>query len=359
MIDLSTDLVTEPTEAMWDAMRRAPFGLSSRGEAPAVTALEERAAALLGTEAALLVATGSLANLLALFTLPGRGEQVILEADAHSLWSEEWGLSTVCGLLARPLPGRAGALDPAEVEDAITASRFGHRPRTGLLCLENTHNAAGGAVMDPSQMAAICDVAHRHGVPVHLDGARIFNAAVALGRDVRELTRAADSVACSLNKGLSAPMGSLLCGSRAFVDRARRHAAVLGVGSLNLWSVAAAGLVALDEMIDRLAEDHRRARALAQGLAAVAELRVDVAGVRTNIVMVDVAGSGIDGRTFLERLAARGVWASHRAGSVLRFVTHRHITDEDVTRVIHTVAQLADDSKRTWAGASAQQRRTS
>lgn len=342
MIDLSTDLVTQPTDAMWEAMRRADFGLASRGEAPAVNALEDLAATRLGKEAALLVATGSLSNLLALFTLPTRGDQVILEADAHSLWSEEWGIARVCGLLPRPVRGRAGVIDPADVETAITERRFGHRPRTGLLCLENTHNAAGGRLLTPGQTAALCAVARRHGVPSYLDGARIFNAAVALDVDVRELVSPVDVVAFSLNKGLSAPIGSLLCGPRVLIDRARANVAVLGVASLNLWMAAAAGVVALESMVARLAEDHRRAKMLVRGLAGVRGLCVEVAGVETNIVMVDVTPSAVPGETFMKALARRGVRVSQRSEHVLRFVTHRHITDADVQAAVEAVRQVAE-----------------
>jgi threonine aldolase len=342
LIDLSSDVLTTPTEAMWQAMRSAKLGMASAGTDSSVNTLEKMAAQITGKEAALFVVTGSLANLLALLTHANRGEQVILEEHTHNLRCEEWGIGAICGLLPRPIKGRNGALDPIDVEQAITMRHYSHLPPSGLVVLENAFDAAGGTVITPAQTEAVCEVAHRYGVPVHLDGSRIFNAAVALGVDVRALVETVDSVAFSLNKGLSAPVGAMLCGSRQFIEKARRHRRVLGAGSIHKSGIAAAaGIVALNTMIDRLAEDNRRARMLAEGLAQVEGVQIDLECVQTSTVMVDVTPSGCSGAAFQAELEKLGVRTNLRSSHVIRLITYRHIGDEEVKAVVEAFRQVA------------------
>jgi threonine aldolase len=341
LIDLSSDAVTVPTETMWRAMESAPLGMASMGIDRSVNMLEELAAQLMGKEAAVFVATGTLANLLALLSHANRGDQVILNDYAHILWCEEWGIAEVCSLLPRPISGSGGSLDPVELEKAITQRHYSHVPRTGLVCLENTFDAGGGTIVTPAETRATCEVAHSHNVPVHLDGCRVFNAAVALGIDVGMLVEPVDSVMFSLCKGLSAPMGSLLCGSRAFVEKARHHRRVLGTGSIHKLGIAAsAGLVALDTMVDRLSEDNRRARMLAEGLANVEGLQVDLERVQTNIVAVEVTASNCSGMVCQAELEKHGVRTHLRSSSVIRLVTHRHIGDVDVESAVEAFRRV-------------------
>jgi threonine aldolase len=206
---------------MWAAMRNAPLGWAVVGEDHSVRDLESEAAEITGKEAALFIPTGSMANLVALLSHTSAGDQIILEASSHILWMEEWSFASLCGLVARPIPGVHGYIDPEAVLRAIQDQRASRRPKTSLICLEDTHNAAGGAVFDRTQLAAIASVAHAHQIPLHLDGARLFNACVALGVDARDLVAEVDTLAVSLNKGLSAPEGSVLCGSAAFIERSR------------------------------------------------------------------------------------------------------------------------------------------
>ena len=263
IIDLRSDTVTLPTPAMRQAMADAEVGDDVFGEDPTVNRLEERAAELLGKEAALFTASGTMSNLLAVLTHTQRGDEVLLGSEAHIFWSEVGGAATLVGVQPRTLPNRPdGTLDPTLVEAAIRRPDV-HHPQTGLLCLENTHNRCGGGVMTVEETATLSEVAHDRGIPVHLDGARLFNAAVALERPAKDLTAPVDSVCFCLSKGLGAPVGSLLGGSREFVDRARKYRKMVGGGMRQAGVIAAAGLVALTTMIDRMAEDHANARRLA------------------------------------------------------------------------------------------------
>src|SRR5579884_1359899 len=289
-IDLRSDTVTLPTPAMYAAMAAAPLGDDVMGEDPTVQRLEEAAAARLGKEAALFVPTGTMANLAAVLAHTRRGDEVILEAEAHIFYYEAAGLSVVGGLMPRPLRGHQGALDPADVAAAIRPDDV-HFPRTGLVCLENTHNRAGGTVISLEQTRAVCAVAHAAGIPVHIDGARIFNAALALGLDAAALVADADSVMFSLSKGLSAPVGSVLVGSRAFIAAARRARKLLGGGMRQAGILAAAGLVALEQMVDRLAEDHENCKRLAYGLADYPQIEISPEKVVTDILIFRLRNS--------------------------------------------------------------------
>jgi len=320
MVDLRSDTITRPTDAMREAMSRAEVGDDDYGEDATVNRLQALAATKLGKEAALFVPSGTMANLLALLTHTRHGDEAIVEHQAHLYLDEAGGMSALGGVIPRPVVGDRGTITPAHLEAALRPDDRHYAP-TRLLCLENTHNSAGGTVMTPAAMAEVCAAAHKRDLLVHLDGARIFNAAVALGVDVRELVRDADSMMFCLSKGLSAPVGSMLVGEASFVARARRLRKMLGGGMRQAGVLAAAGIVALDTMIERLAEDHRHARLLAQRLASLPGLGIDVASIQTNIVMVHVA----DADAMVAQLATRGVLANAEGPTRIRLVTHRHI----------------------------------
>ncbi|MBI2879169.1 MAG: aminotransferase class I/II-fold pyridoxal phosphate-dependent enzyme [Candidatus Rokubacteria bacterium] len=338
MIDLRTDALSRPTDEMWAAMRAAELGWAYFGEDPSVNECEGLAARLLGKEAAVLVPTCTVANLVALMTLGERGSQVVLDPTAHIAASEARGFEEVCGLAAGFVEAPAGCPEPGAIEEAIAEGQRAGR-RTTLLCLENSHNNAGGAAVPPARIAAAAAAAHRHSAAVHLDGARLFNVAVALRVPAARLAEAADTVSISLGKGLCAPGGALLAGPRATLDRARLNLRRIGAASVHKAGLlAAAGLVALRAMIGRLEEDNRRARDLATRLAALPGLRLDLATVQTNIVLVDTTPSGLTAEAVVERLARRGVLGLRRSESLIRFVTHRLIGDAEVARAAAAVA---------------------
>ena len=345
-IDLRTDALTPPTEAMWEAMRRAELGWAMRGEDRSVCALEALGAQMLGKEAGLFLPSCSMANLAALLALGRPGSQIILEATSHVATSEEWAaaegqpgpLCALLGITPRLLGSARGVMPAEAVEAAILEGEAAGRPAS-LVALENSHNNAGGAAVTAAALAAVAQVARRHGAAVHLDGARLFNAAVALGAPAAELAASADTVAISLNKGLSAPLGALLCGSHVAISAARAAAGHLGAGSIHKAGIfAAAGIVALSTMVERLAEDHRRAARLARRLADVAGLRVEPA--QTNIVLAEITAPGLSSEALVEQLAAAGVLALARAGRRVRFVLHRLIDDEDVIFAAQAIAQV-------------------
>ncbi|MBI2320571.1 MAG: aminotransferase class I/II-fold pyridoxal phosphate-dependent enzyme [Chloroflexi bacterium] len=338
-VDLRSDTVTQPTEEMRRAMAAAEVGDDGREGDPTVRRLEEQSAERLGTEAAMLVPSGTMGNLVSLLTHCERGDEVIMEAEAHTFTSEFGGLAALGGLIPRQVPGVRGALRPEDVEAAIRQPLTA-RPVSRLVCLENTHNHAGGTVIRREQVAAVVAVAHRRGLRVHIDGARIFNAAVALGTPARTLVTGVDSVTFCLSKALSAPVGSVVCGSRDFIARAREFRRMLGGTMRQSGIIAAAGIVALDTMVERLAEDHRRARRAAERLVELPGLRIDLDTVQTNIVNVDVSGLGTTAPEFLARAQSEGVQALPRNMRVVRLVTHRHIGDADVDYVVEAVKRI-------------------
>lgn len=349
-IDLRSDVVAPPTEAMWTAMRSTQLGWALRGEDRAVNALEALGAELTGKEAALWVPTCSMANLLALMTLGERGTQVVLEATAHIAWSEEWGLAYVCGLVPRLVEGVGGLPAPEAIDAAIAEPRFGHLPRTCLVCLENTHNNAGGVPLTAEGTVAVAEVAHRSGVATHLDGARLFNAAAALGVPLRALTAPVDTVAIGLAKGLGAPEGALLCGPARTIVEARVGARRIGAGGLHKAGIpAAAGLVALTEMLDQPAKDNRAACRLAAGLGEIPGLSVVPAPVRTNIVIARPAAP-VSAHALVAGLAERGVLALARSAETVRFVTHRLIGDAEIARAVAVVTAVLRELAESQAG---------
>lgn len=339
IIDLRSDTVTLPTPAMRRATAEAELGDDVFGEDPTVNRLEAMAARLLGKEAALLVASGTMANLVAQLTHCHRGNEVIVGSEAHILHSEVGGAAAVGGIQLRPVPNdEFGRIDPADVEATIRPPNI-HFPKTGLVCLENTHNRCSGAVLTVADTAAVAAVAHRHGIPVHLDGARVFNAAVALGVPASDLVRDVDSVSFCLSKGLAAPVGSLLCGSGQFIERARKVRKMMGGGMRQAGIIAAAGIVALETMIERLQEDHDNAQFLARALAETPLFNINPANVKTNIV---VAGTHhITAQELSQRLKEAGVLTTTFGPNRIRLVTHYGIASDDVEEAIERIQQVA------------------
>ena len=339
IVDLRSDTLTLPTPAMRDAMARAEVGDDVWEEDPTVQRLEEQAARRTGKEAALFVSSGTQGNLVSVLAHTRPGQEIVLDADCHVFNYEVGGAALLGGLQTRALATARGFLTPAQVEAAIRPANI-HLPVTGLVCLENTHNRHGGTCCSPEEIAAVAAAAHRASVPVHLDGARLFNAAVALARPVADFAAPVDSVTFCLSKGLAAPVGSLVCGGRDFVTRARRFRKMLGGGMRQVGVLAAAGLVALDTMVDRLAEDHANARRLAEGVAALPRLHVDLATVQTNIVIFEVDRAG--GATELVAGALARKVKIHRIGpGAIRCVTHKDVDADDIERTLDAFREIA------------------
>ena len=341
-IDLRSDTVTQPTDEMRRAMAAAEVGDDVFGEDPSINELQERAAALLGKEAGLLTASGTMSNLIATLAWSGKGDEIIMGDQAHMFWNEGAGQAALAGVQTRLVPNDGqGRMDAGEVAGAIRPPGNLHFPRTSMVCLENTHNRCSGGALTPADTKAVCDVAHAAGAAVHLDGARIFNAAVALEVPAAELAREVDDLSFCLSKSLSCPVGSVLVGSADFIERAKRWRKMLGGGMRQAGVLAAAGLVALDRMIDRLAEDHQNARRLAQGLANIDGLEVDPERIQTNIVFFEVAESLGTAADFIAALKRHGVLVSYPGKQSVRMVTHRHIAAGDVEEALLRTAGAA------------------
>ena len=329
IIDMRSDTVTQPTEAMRQAMARAEVGDDVLGEDPTVKRLEAMAAERFGKEAALFVASGTMGNQLAILTHTNRGEEIIVEAEAHVYFYEVGGIGALAGVQTRTIRGYRGTLPADQVRQAIRLSDI-HFPKTSLICMENTHNRAGGTVTDLGQMEEIGAVAKEYNLSIHLDGARIFNAATALGIGVKELTKDADTVMFCLSKGLSAPVGSLLVGTGNWIAKARKWRKMLGGGMRQSGVIAAAGIVALEQMVDRLEQDHINARKLAEGLANIPGVQMDLGSVQTNIVVANLQAAGMAVPVFLERLKEQGIKAVSFGEHLVRFVTHKDIESADI-----------------------------
>jgi threonine aldolase len=337
MIDLRSDTVTLPSPAMREAMYKAELGDDVFGEDPTVNKLQELAAEKTGHEAALFVTSGTQGNLVCLLTNARRGEAVICTDQAHIYHYEAGGATVVGGLIYKMLPSHRGMFDLVELENAIPAENV-HVPRVGVIALENTQNRDGGVALTPDQQQAVIAVARKHNIATHLDGARVFNAAVALGVDVKLLTQPFTSVTFCLSKGLAAPVGSLVCGSKAFIAEARRNRKMLGGGLRQAGVLAAAGLVALTQMVDRLADDHANARLLAEAIAQTTGLSIDLSSVQTDIVVFEITRPDLSPAEFLSRLAKDGIKMSPFPGTTkLRAVTHYGIERADVEKAISAV----------------------
>jgi threonine aldolase len=336
MIDLRSDTVTRPDAEMRRAMAEAEVGDDVYGEDPTVARLEEESAAALGFEASVFVPSGTMGNQIAL-RLHGRpGDEVICDALSHIFRFEMGGMAALSGLMPRVLASPRGLLDPAAVEAVIDRDPTFHA-RTGLISVENTHNIAGGVVYDRTRLDRLLDVAKRHGLPVHLDGARIFNAAVALGTSAAALAAGFDSVMFCLSKGLGAPVGSMLCGPRDFIREARRVRKMFGGGMRQAGVIAAAGLIALRKGPGRLAEDHENARRLALVLAELPGVEIDPALVQTNILVCRIGEEQGRSDGFLARLRENGVLASQVSADQVRFLTHLDVVGPRIDEAIERI----------------------
>jgi threonine aldolase len=338
VVDLRSDTLTTPTPEMRAAMAAAVVGDDVWEEDPTVQRLEALAAGRFGKEAGLFVASGTMGNQVAVLAHTQPGQEVLAEARAHMLGLEVAGIARLALCQTRPLDTARGLPDPDQVRAAIRPANI-HVPVTGLLALENTHNLHGGTAFTPEEVAAVAAAARERGIPVHLDGARLFNACVALGCEARAYGDAVDTVQFCLSKGLAAPVGSVLVGSREFVARARRMRKLLGGGMRQVGVLAAAGLVALETMVDRLADDHANARRLAGGLARLPRLRVDLARVQTNIVLLDVERPG-GAAELVAGCLARKVKMHAVGPTAIRCVTHKDVDADDIDRALDAVREI-------------------
>jgi len=338
-VDLRSDTLTQPTPEMREAMARAEVGDDVWGEDPTVQRLEGLAARRLGKPAGLFVTSGTQGNLISVLTHTRPGQEIVVDFDSHVFNNEVAGAPVIGQVQMRPTKTERGFLTPEQVRDALRPANI-HVPTTGLVCVENTHNRHGGTCCTPEEIAAVAAVAHEAGVPVHLDGARLFNAAVALGRPAAEFARHVDSVTFCISKGLSAPVGSVICGSAEFIERARRWRKMLGGGMRQVGVLSAAGIVALERMVDRLAEDHVNARRLAEGLAKLPGLRIDLASVQTNIVIVRVERGAAATEDLVKGCAARKVKVHAMGPAAIRCVTHKDVDAEDISRALEAFREL-------------------
>ncbi|HEX8284086.1 MAG TPA: GntG family PLP-dependent aldolase [Pyrinomonadaceae bacterium] len=343
MIDFRSDTVTRPTPAMRRAMAEAEVGDDVYGEDPTVNRLQERAAEIFEKEAALFVPTGSMGNQIAVKLHTRPGEEVVIEERGHIYNYEMAAMSAISGALARPVKSAdgSGVMTWDEVRAAVRANDAPYYvARTGLVALENSHNLAGGSVLTRERTEEICEGAHALGIKVHLDGARIFNAAEALGESVAALARPADSVMFCLSKGLGAPVGSMLLGERGFIEEARRWRKLLGGGMRQAGVLAAAGLVALEETPRRLSEDHANARRLAEGVAELPGIKIDPESVRTNIVIFDVSGARLAADEICARVRERRGVLCSGFGSSIRMVTHYDVSRADVDAALGALREV-------------------
>lgn len=343
-VELRSDTFTRPTDAMRRAMYEAEVGDDVWNEDPTVHRLEEYAAERLGKEAAVFLSSGTQGNLIGLVSHAGPGSEVLVGDQTHIFHAEAAGTAVVGGLQLRILTNNArGGIASQDIRAAIRADDP-HNPPTGCLALENTHNRCGGTVLTPEEITDMASQVRTRGIPVHLDGARIFNAAIALNVPAATLVRDADSVTFCLSKGLGAPIGSLLCGATAYVERARRWRKLLGGGMRQVGVIAAAGIVALQTGVDRLREDHDNARILAYGLAEIPGIAVDLPSVQTNIVNFELELSDLPPAQFVGRLAERGVMVAGTGGNVIRAVTSREVTRADIDHALMAVSELVGDA---------------
>ncbi|MBM7660444.1 threonine aldolase [Bacillus mesophilus] len=338
MIDLRSDTVTKPTEKMRKASFEAELGDDVYGEDPTINKLEEKAADVLGKESALFVTSGTQGNQIAVLTHCQPGNEIILEEESHLFYYEGAAISAFAGVQPRTIRGTRGAMDPLLVESAIRGDDV-HLPETTLICLENTHNRAGGAVVSIENMKEIHSISSKYNIPIHLDGARLFNAAVALNQPVSEFTKYTTTVQICLSKGLGSPVGSIIAGDKEFIRKARKWRKRLGGGLRQAGVIAAPGYIALTEMVERLSEDHGNAKRLEEGIRNISTLDI-VNQVDTNILLVDIKKLNISSNEFLEQIKNEGILAVAFGPTMIRFTTHYDITTEQIDQVITKLSKL-------------------
>jgi threonine aldolase len=339
-VDLRSDTVTLPSEAMREAMANAPVGDDVFKEDPSVNNLQEMAAERVGKEAALFVTSGTMANLVCLLSHAERGDEIYLGDLSHIFLNEAGGSSALGGLHPRTIRNNEdGTLNPEDIEAAVRPDNV-HYPHSSLLCLENTHNQCWGSPLSLAYLENIFELTGRLGLKTHLDGARIFNAALSEDVAVSQLTRGFDSVSFCLSKGLGAPVGSVICGSRPFIQRATRIRKQLGGGMRQAGIIAAGGIYALDHMVERLAEDHAMARRLAQGIDSIEGIETQLQRIRTNILFFDLVDKRLSSAQLLERAAEKGVLFLKMGNRRFRMVTHYGLTMEDIDRAVAALQEV-------------------
>ena len=334
IVDLRSDTVTRPSEEMRRAMATAEVGDDVYGEDPTVNRLQKRAAEIFGKEASLFVPTGCMGNLISIKCWTHHGNEVICEERSHVNLYELASMSAIAGCMPRAVRGGDDGIMTWEQVHAVIRPNIYYDSQTAVICLENTSNMAGGTIYTTDRVNEICEKAHFLGLKVHLDGARIFNAAVALNEDVAHMTKKVDSVMFCLSKGLGAPIGSMIVGSREFIERARVYRKMFGGGMRQVGVIAAAGLIALEKSPARLHEDHENARHLANGIAQIAGLKIDPQRVRSNIVIFDCSASGMNAVELCDALHAKGVWAQDTALHSVRMVTHWNVDRAGIDRAL-------------------------
>lgn len=338
-IDLRSDTVTLPTKEMLEAIMHAKLGDDVYGEDPTVNELQELAAEKLGKEAALLVPSGTQANLTSLMSNCNRGEQVILESESHIYWYEAGGISAIAGLFPWPIQTSTGAFNIEELGSAIRPKNI-HYPKSTLICIENTHNRHGGTIITPEQIETINEMAKKHSIKLYMDGARIFNAAVGLELDPKDFTKHVDNLMFCLSKGLSCPVGSLIVGKHDFIEKARKIRKLLGGGMRQAGIIAAPGIIALEKMTARLKTDHENAKLLAELLSKIKRIQIDSKRIQTNIVTFHFNSSAIDDDSFIQELRENGVLALTSGKNNVRLVTHRGIEKEDIEKTAATIERI-------------------
>lgn len=343
IIDLRSDTVTLPTKEMLQSILQAKLGDEQYGEDETVIKLQEKAAKMMGKENALLVTSGTQANLVSIMSHTQRGDAAIVEEESHLVYYEASAIASIAGVMPIVVKGNQGILDPEVVNNRLTVQHRVHQPEIKLICLENTHNRAGGVCITLEQTLVMADVAQNHDIKLYVDGARIFNASVALNVDVDNLTKNVDSVSFCLSKGLSAPIGSLICGSTEFIEKAVVNRQRVGGGMRQAGIIAAPGIIALETMVDRLKEDHDNAKLLANGLA---NFGLAVNDAQTNIVLINVSSIGLNSDQFISKLMNYQIKASNYGSSIVRLVTHRGIDSSHIKYVLESISNLINNAKK-------------
>ena len=340
MIDLRSDTVTKPTDGMLEAMSQAEVGDDVYGEDSTANRLEEKVAKLLGKEASVFVPSGTMANQLCVRVHTEPGDEVIVEMASHIFNNEGGAAAALSGIQLRPLVGRRGILHPSQIEGAIRDKGNYHFPVTRLVCLENTHNRGGGSIYHPEVVREISQIARKHDLFLHMDGARLLNATIALGIDPIEYGQYVDSLTICLSKGLGAPVGSMVVGTKELIKRVRRFRKMYGGGMRQIGFLAAAGIYALDHHVERLAEDHKKAAILAEALGEIPGIRIEAQEVETNILYFRVEKAGWTARRVVEELEKRGILVLPVQDSLIRAITHLDVSEEDIENTISAFQEM-------------------